>query len=374
MQDLNYDFIFYHVRWKMNNNSREKMLPTKEIEITAWAEQNFLFSIIQNMDTGLDWIMNHFIQLRGAHYINYKWQAKDVSVTFYPYAMFNLQPGMLDLCPYINKYMIPRFMISEKYNQYSEFVKYAIDNDFYLCCYLDQFFRHDMRGEYGFHHPNFIYGYDEKKNKVYMMDNFERGKFGKKAIDIDQLDRAYELVSGDIWEVSVFLYKLFPYKHRFSVEYIAEQIFDYLEPGKGICYFNRTVCPEMIHKDEEYYNNIYFGINCYELLRDYLFGIFDESNEYKDKDWRSFSMLCDHKKMMFRRYEYMVKHSYIKKDKQLYCELDNLYDDCTILLNIFLKYVITDNKKYLEKVIKNLERIKQDDIKCMERFLDLLNL
>ena len=158
-----------------------------------------------------------------------------------------------------------------------------------------------------------MYGYSRKKNEVYIMDNFEKGKFGKKKITYQQLDRSYELVPGDLWVVSVFLYQLYPYHYKFVPEYIKEQILDYLEPGKGICYFNRTVCPESLHEDENYYNKVDFGVNCYELLQEYLKGIGNLVDGFRDNDWRNFSMLCDHKRVMVQRYEYMLKHRYIQE-------------------------------------------------------------
>ena len=351
---------------------KEKILPIQDIEIKTWAEQNFMFSILQNMESGWDWIMNHFIQLRGAQYVDYKWGGLDTNVTFYPYAMHNLHPGMMDLCPFIHKYMIPRSLVTANYKSFHEYVECAIDSGFYLSTYLDQFFRQDRKGKHGFHHPNFMYGYSRKKNEVYIMDNFEKGKFGKKKITYQQLDRSYELVPGDLWVVSVFLYQLYPYHYKFVPEYIKEQILDYLEPGKGICYFNRTVCPESLHEDENYYNKVYFGVNCYELLQEYLQGIGNLVDGFRDNDWRNFSMLCDHKRVMVQRYEYMLKHRYIQEDSVLHENLKGLEDECVKMLNIFLKYTLTGDVKYIETVSELLEKVKQEDISCMKKFAQII--
>jgi len=46
--------------------------------------------------------------MRGSHYIGYQWDAKDASMTFYPYAIHYLFPNMFDLCPFVEKNMAPR--------------------------------------------------------------------------------------------------------------------------------------------------------------------------------------------------------------------------------------------------------------------------
>lgn len=349
---------------------QEKILPVQDIDIGAWAEQNFMVSILKNMETGWDWVMNHCIQLRGSHYMDYQWDANEINVTFYPYAMHNLQPGLIDLCPFINKYMIPKSLVSSNYGKFSDFIECAIDGNYYLSTYLDQYFRDNMEGRTGFHHPNYIYGYSKKNKEVYLMDNFEKGKFGKKIVSYEQINHAYSLVPGDLWVVSVFLYQLYPYRHQFVPAYVKEQIMDYLQPGKGICYFNRTVCVEDIHDDENYYNAVYFGIHCYTLLQNYLDGILEGNGQYRDGDWRSFSMLCDHKKMMLQRYEYMLENAYIHEDVCLYEKLNKLNEDCVVLLNIFLKYALTGKKDYLVQCANRLRDIKEKDTECMGQFAE----
>ena len=58
---------------------RAKVLPLGAMGIRAWPEQNFLFEILMSMQEGEKWIYNHFIQLRGTHYINRAWNKTDSS-------------------------------------------------------------------------------------------------------------------------------------------------------------------------------------------------------------------------------------------------------------------------------------------------------
>lgn len=354
----------------MRKKNAGRELPMMDIEIKTWAEQNFLFSIVQNMETGWDWLMNNFIQLRASHYVNSTWNVVDTNLTFYPYSMHNLQPGMIDLCPYVNKYMVPKAFVTNNYRRFSDFIQCAIEGGYYICTYLDQYFRTTMKGQTGFHHPNYIYGYNNRSKKIYLVDNFEKGKYGKRCISYDQVNRAYSLVEGDSWLVSIFLYELFPYHHKFSTSYVVDQLNDYLKPGRGICYLDRTVCPEHLYYGKDYYNDIYFGIDCYSLLGKYLDGIIREDELFRDNDWRIFSMLCDHKHVMIQRYHYMLSEGYIFYSSELVSGLEELERLSVNLLNIFLKYTLSGNKKYLKKTIDYLNEIKDKDIKTITCFLD----
>ena len=344
------------------------ILTLEDVEIGAWPEQNFLLGLLQNQKTGWDWVMNQMIQLRGTHYISHEYGVKDMSITFYPYGIHQLTPNLFDLCPFINKYTIPKSLVIGNYGRFHEFVKSSLNNGYYLSTFLDQFFRDDFHGKHGFHHPNFIYGFDDGEKSIYLADNFEKGKYAKKKVSYEQIDRAFALVPGDQWEVSVFLYKLVPYQHTFYAPYVKEQIEDYLNPRKGICYLDRTVCMNPHYQGEDYENEVFYGIECYQLLLNYLNAIQHKNREYPEEDWRSFVMLWDHKKLMVRRYEFMAEKEYMVKDATLYRELKELEKDCEITLNLFLKYTLTGDGKIIERLITRIEQIREQDVKCMRKF------
>ena len=83
-------------------------------------------------------------------------------------------------------------------------------------------------------------------------------------------------------------------------------------------------------------------------------------------------MLCDHKRVMVQRYEYMLKHRYIQEDSVLHENLKGLEDECVKMLNIFLKYTLTGDVKYIETVSELLEKVKQEDISCMKKFAQII--
>ena len=348
---------------------RRKVLPLGEPEIGAWPEQNFLFGLLEGQPCGMDWRMNHFVQLRGARYVDYRWGAQDVSVTFYPYSIHQLAPNMFDLCPLLEKYGVPKAFVRSLHGKLHEFVVEAIDGGYYLSTFIDQFFRDVRAGNAVFRHPLFIYGYDAVSRIIMIADNFEHGKYGRKEIAYEQLDQGFDLVSEELWEVSVFLYKVKPVHYEFVPDYVREQLEDYLHPGRGLCYFNRTVCPDPFHEDDEYLNEVFFGMDCYDLLDRCLGEILEDNPEYSRRDWRSLAQLCDHKHLMARRYGYMVERGYAEEDAALHERLAELERQCRIAQNMYIKFAISGDTKIIRRLRERMKDIREMDGETVERLL-----
>lgn len=348
----------------------KKVLPLTDINLKAWPDQNFLVQILKEQKTGWDWIMSTFIQIRGSHYQRYDWNEFDTRITFYPYAMHQMSPNIFDLCPFIDKFNIPKAFVAGNYNNFMSFVRTAINSKYYVSTILDQFFREGMHGKTGFHHPAYIFGYDDYNERVYLLDNFEKGIYGIREISYNQLESAFELVQEDNWNVGVFLYRTKKYIYHFQPKFVKEQIENYLMPEKEFCYMNRTIYQNEKYKDEYYSDEVYFGIHCYELLQDYLTGIMMENRSYMNYDWRSFVMLCDHKKLMMARYQFMVKNRFLLEDQQLYHDLENIEKESEIAQNLFLKYTVSDNVDCLKRLQERTERIRRDDVCVMKKFCE----
>lgn len=301
--------------------------------------------------------------------MNYQWGAQDASVTFYPYCIHQLAPNMFDLCPFLEKYGVPKPLVRSLHGKLHEFVVEAIDGGYYLSTFIDQFFREDRAGNAGFRHPAFIYGYDASSRRVMIADNFEHGKYGRKEIAYEQLDWGFDLVSEELWEVGVFLYKVKPVHYEFVPGYVREQLEDYLHPGRGVCYFNRTVCPESVHEDEEYLNEVFFGMECYDLLDCCFGGILEGDPGYSSHDWRSLVQLCDHKHLMVRRYEYMVERGYAERDAALHEKLTELEKQCLVAQNMYIKFTISGDARIIQRLRNRVGDIRKMDEETVERLL-----
>lgn len=114
-----------------------------------------------------------------------------------------------------------------------------------------------------------------------------------------------------MWKYGVYLYRVTSAQYSFVPGYVKEQLMGYIAPGNGICYLNRTVCPESFHDGSDYLNEVFFGVQCYDLLDHCFQAVIRQDDTYPSKDWRSLVQLCDHKYLMRRRYQ-KVKFFYCK--------------------------------------------------------------
>lgn len=344
------------------------VLPVAEAGTKAWPETNFLLSILKNVPCGWDWVMNTHIQLRCSMFHSKRWDIYDSRITFYPYGMHDLTPNIFDMCPMLDKYVIPREFVRENYDSPIAFVEEMIQEGYYLSTYMDQFFRKDIN-QFGYHHPNYIYGFDTKSKEMYLMDNFEQGKFQQKIISYDEFMKAYHQIKGINWEASVFLYKIKRKDFFFTPEFVREQILDYLHPENQFCYFNRMGCPKSEIDNEETYNSVDFGIHCYEFLQEMIRK--NISGEITS-DIRFFCILEDHKYLMLKRYEYMSEKELIRKDEDLYENLGRLLAEFKVMTNLYLKYMMTDRGEILKDITERLSYLKEKDILLMNQFCEAI--
>jgi len=350
----------------MKTHYKSKILKFSEPLTTAWPEICFLNSIIQTIETGYDWIMHTHIQMYGSVYVNEKYNINDRRVTFYPFGNHALKVNVYDLCPFFSKYEIPKRIVLEKFQTLSNLIVYCIDTGQYVSAVLDQFFRDDINNEVNrFFHPNYFYGYDLENKSFYIMDNFENGKFKSKIVSFDDVDKAYILNSRTDWEAGVFIYEPIEYTFNENIEFIRDQVKDYLESGTGMCYMNRFMCPSSVYKNDSESGEIFFGINSYNLLKKQI----EESIQDERKtniDIRSFSFLVDHKKLMQLRFDYLIGKGYVEGNTDITRLNDELVKKCTIVLNLLLKFKLSGNRSNLLTAFQYVEEIEKTDVQLME--------
>lgn len=345
-----------------------KILQLCEPLVKAWPENNFLSSIVQTKKTGYSWLMNTHIQTYGSLYINELYGINEIRETFYPFA--NLRANVYDLCPFIRKYVIPRKEVVDKYDKFTDFIVRAINNERYIFTMINEYFREDTPDD--FNHPCYFYGYDLERKKIYCADNFGKGKYQQKEISFEVIDTAFDNYKIYNWEAGVILYQLMDYSFKDNPDFIADQIKDYLEPG-NICYLNRFFCPDRIYHNGPESGEIFFGVECYKLLKRLVLNYID-SKELGYVDIRSFAFICDHKNMMQYRNDYLEKRGIISTDLKI-CDLyDSLIEDCEMLLHLMLKVKVSCRKEYLVKALEMLKIIQEKDIICMNNLLERISI
>ncbi|SFR68175.1 hypothetical protein [Anaeromicropila populeti] len=376
---------------KMEKEEKSKtrnILKLSDPLICAWPDHSFLTSLILNMNTGYDWIMNMYVQTYGS-YFKVGDYVEETKLDHYPFANQNIKAGMTDVCPFVNRYLIPRDdIIRTKYRVLFDFVKEFIDKEYYITITLDRisligirihtFTKEEYDGPPYFLHAVNIYGYDLEKGVVYCTDNFEKGRYISKEIRIEDLNYSFsEVPLPDFiseFEQQVKVYRNYPYcEWKFDKVLLIGLLKDYLEPRKNIDYlYNFVITP---FKDTT--NIGKFGIESYDLLVTYLQEFIDGKRSFlnvKDSfiDKRAFSYLKDHKRLMRLRVEYLMKNEMIEKDDNFLNQFIELEKKADILLNLCIKADLAKSKKYVEKTLLALDNFRNQDERLIRELLDKL--
>lgn len=356
----------------------KKILPIKESLTGAWPEHNFLLSIVSAMDTGIDWIMNHYIQTYGSYYKSSN-GVEEIRLTFYPFGNRSLKAGIYDLCPFIYRYLIPRELIQNKYESLFSFIKEYIDKGYYINLamdqislagiHLDEMDPAEVSGERVIAHPVYLYGYDMEKGIIYCADNFNRGVYINREVKIEDFE--YSFSHTDLldylseYEVEISLYSMIPYyKHKFKKELLITQLEEYLTPAMKADYLYHYVITPV----ENCINEVKFGVESYSILIDYLRRKMEDKK--RTLDLRSLAYLRDHKKLMCMRVKYLVENGYIEAVPAFIEKFEDLEKQAKRLTNLGLKADMSQSDKYVLQLIDSLQLFREKD----EELLRLLVL
>lgn len=335
---------------------RKELMLNKSLTL-AWPEYNFLNSMIQHEETAYDWIMNTHIQIYGSIYRNNKYKINETRVSFYPQG--TLRANIYDLCPFVRRYIIPRKYIINKYNIFSDFIIEQINEEYYMQTSIYESFRNDRQ----IVHPCYFYGYDIDKQTVNIVDNLDYGKYIQKEVSFKEINNGFAKVKDDGWATAVTLFKTEKYNFKNNIEFIADQIRDYLKPS-GMCYLNRFFCPSEKYINDKDSGEVALGVCAYSFLFRLIKECYDNRGRYIDI--RSFAFLVDHKKLMKLRNEYLIQKRNLERNMYLDSLLDNLNRSSNILLNLVIKYNFKQKKSDLLYIEKKLYELLEYDKKSME--------
>lgn len=364
----------------MANMKDTVILPLKEPLVNTWAGNTYLFSIIQNNEESFKWINNLFIQILGVEM--FEDQPPDFQFVpgVNPYSPYYLGNSW-DMCPYINKYAYHRRFIKNKYPSFTEYLIESINEGIYNYVLLDQCFRGDGKSN-DYIHQSLIYGYDLREKKFYIADHFNVSKFSFMKVDFDEVERAFnnvdELFKGKFSphktfqrEVSIIhAIELQECDYRFDKELFIGFLKEYLLPEKsyGRMYSLSTLL--YFGELEDCYKE-YYGMDCYEMLKRYLNKLMEDDNKVY-KDLRVFSFLKDHKTLMRHRVEYLIENKIIDESNNLLDRIRAIEEYAVVMLNVFLKYYLSNDNKNVAKIIKALDSIKQQEKKFIEDLIDIM--
>lgn len=321
-------------------------LPVVYPPITSFpAIANSLSILWVNKDKILPWVSDRYIQLviRPYHHLT--------RADFYDQADMDNYIIPAHSCPFIG--WLRNNQTTAHFDNFTEYIEYQIEQGYYLDACLDAFY---LSCSYNYNrrhfiHQTFIYGFDSEKRQVFISDFFDDGKYARKTVSYDEINKSIE---GIDYHINLYKYEDFDYK--MNLELLKLSMEDYIN------------CRDSLKKFEfssaSYNRDILYGLDYY----DYIIEVFC-NDEVIDR--RPFHVLHDHKEMMKIRLDYLIKLKAFDNNKleQICTRNDSLVSNSMVLRNMVLKYTLNHNSNLLCKIKEKCNAIKNSD---KELFMDLL--
>lgn len=268
-------------------------------------------------------------------------------------------------------------------------VKHAINNEYYIECNLDNYYipnRYSYQ-KMSFFHQELLIGFDDKKEELYLAGFSQDRKFEESTITYEQFKQAIAEVQTDRNSTNKLHFVRFKpeEKYDYDIKRVKKMLQEYL-CSKNLLdnlyeYFDCT----KEDPSEKYfyeYNTVYkkenfvFGMNCY----DYILAYFRDSqinNSFKRPPVNSLVALCNHKESMLFRIDVFFKLQYICREKrdEIYKDYkENVCNPCYLILNNWLKYEVTGNYSCIERIIKYISKIKENEYNILNLLLDAVSV
>lgn len=213
------------------NNIKSKILPSVAPPITSYPLIANMMSILWlDEDKTLPWICDRFIQLVGRTEAHFNFP---LGGNFYEYEVCSDLPIFI-VCPFLKQSRFERMIIDEFSPRLTDFIKFFIDNGYYLHLCLDPYYISSSQNynKRHFNHPTFIYGYSDEEDKIYIKDFYSSG-YKEYSAGYDEINTAYASVLNNEFDTRkyygmVSLFKYIPVDYRFNLNKVVEDYTDYL--------------------------------------------------------------------------------------------------------------------------------------------------
>ena len=331
--------------------------------ITSYPQYAGPLSLIYTYDNAKKWFANSYIQL----FIDNR---KPVSggIKF-------RQELFLRFCPFIRMEGIEDYRFFTNKDKLIDDIKIIISNNQAVAVNVDRYFIPLKKNNNHLIHSVYIYGYDDEKQEFYIADFVsESGKFTLTTIpyenmqeslnSMDDTDYTYKYSSKKFF---IYTYDVFDYDYEFSIQELHQKLSDYYKCENTMdanCY--EVFRMYKVNSDTKW------GIGVYEWLIEYISDIKIKNNKYMDL--RSIYVLLDHKNAMLERINYLESENILQNHDMLRIKYTALLNKINILLNLGIKYNLSNNEEIIIKMQSLINDIIEMEKDAAYTFLKIIEL
>lgn len=233
-----------------------------------------------------------------------------------------------------------------------DFAKGAINREFYIYCFADQFYipHRPLFGKQHIIHDELIFGFDDDKKTFDIIAFTETGDYRPTTLTYEQLENSAPPYIG-------YLQINRDTPMRLDPTLISATLRDYLEPSLIKHRYNmwRDVDPDDV-----------YGIDASKMLTE----LFKSQRDGKTPlDIRGAHILFEHKQLMQKRIDYLLSKGFMT-DKTLSTEFSEINKKAATLRRIYLRSFIGGETAPLDKVVSLNEEIISQEKRVLSRVAD----
>mgnify|MGYP000020600920 CR=1 FL=1 len=319
----------------------EKKLIIKQPPIIGYLHHGYPLSAVWGNESYLPWFYSNFIQIHSNPYGIMKLDFIHKGWWGFPF----------------NHETVSNNTLRSNRIDINEFIKNAINDDFYVIIKLDEYYIPDryFYKRKQFIHQTLIYGFNTE-TKTYNIHGFnEKHTFQVTKLSFEDFNKAFNSVRKK-QNIDFFKFNKKP-DIKFDLSLVIEWLRYYLYDTNQVY---------LIYYGGELENRN-FGINVYDDLIKYI-QITDETN----LDIRAFHILWEHKKCMNLRMDYMQDTQNINIKTEILNELINIEKNALTIRNLVLKYNVSHNKKIILRIIEDLKVLKEEEYETLNKLYNVI--
>ncbi len=371
--------IGFSLEW----SSMVKILKLADPIISTYNGYALSLSIILNSQVGFEWFIQNYNNIITVYTEEYKEIFMDfVNVTDIFVNSFEIYQPDNFMCRPLRTYSLPRSFVQD--NEIIQFVKKQIDDDYYICTFINRKYIKQHNIEFDFTHDILICGYDDERELIYVCDYFNQEKYTLSTCPYSELVKAYKYANSYMEdENNVFyehtdvgrinLLKLNDlYNDTFNINNFADSLRYYLNPQ--MYSMDYKIWIYKIKKESG--AKKCFGIDNYKVIINFLkYQIMN--NNYIDI--RQLHLFYEHKRAYAVKMKFLVENGYCN-DYSFTDDAAKLAKNAAILRNMSMmhnerKYTnITQNstKDLINRLEHYLNDMYEIEIKLVTRLLEYI--
>jgi len=329
------------------------ILPVKYPMITSVPNDANAVAIIASDSDLHPWLYNNFIQI-------YQRNPK-CAITYFDFH-YKSAPMI-----YIKK-MDKKLLNIQDEDYFYELLKNAIQQNNYIYLMINSGYISAYPEHSRFDHDIMVFGYDNDKKIFHIADSFINDRYSFETCTYKELFLGVNNVSKEKENYLGFrncieLINLEKAHYmKFEIERVKTSIQDYINGTPTTLWFSQN---QIWHHD---ITERKFGINCYDALVDVLEKITPISYRFMVI---SVTIMHEHKNIMVKRLLFLEKiYNIDMKDIiDFYKEIEK---DALICRNLFVKYTLSQNEKYIKIIIDLYNDIRRRERKILIKILAVL--